>query len=610
MTREEFREALRERTLVCDGAMGTMLYAKGIMVNRCFDELNLSNPALVQSVHKEYVAVGANLVETNTFGANRFKLEPHGLADAVRTINARGASLAREAASGRALVGGSMGPLGKPLAPPGTVSPESARERFREQAEGLLEGGIDLFVLETFSDLREIREAVAAIRKISELPIVAQITFGDDANTPLGVSPEEAARQLSALDVDVVGANCSVGPQLMLDVLERMASATDKPLVVQPNAGLPAVVEGRVIYLCSPEYMAHFAKRFIRAGAAMIGGCCGTTPAHIGATAGVVRALRPTREVVEVADTPKPSVEQTPVPLESKSRLARALERRFAISVEMDPPKGADASSFLEQARHLKENEIDFINVGDGPRASARMSALTFAVLLEREVGVETILHYQCRDRNLIGIQSDLLGAHALGLRNVLAVTGDPPKLGDYPHATAVFDVDSVGLVQILSRLNRGLDLAGNPLGPALSFHVGVGVNPGATDLDSEVAKFRSKVDAGAEYCLTQPVYEPRYLERFLAAIQGFRRIPILVGILPLVSSRNAEFLHNEVPGMSIPDGVRDRMRNASSKEAALEAGIEIAREALRGARDLVEGAYLMPPLNRFELAMRVVEGL
>ncbi|MGH9334995.1 MAG: bifunctional homocysteine S-methyltransferase/methylenetetrahydrofolate reductase, partial [Vicinamibacteria bacterium] len=506
MKREELRERLGHSPLVCDGAMGTSLYAKGIMVNRSFDELNLSNPKLVQSVHREYLAVGCDIIETNTYGANRFKLQPHGFGDAVREINQRGASVAREAAgsvSRPILVAGAVGPLGKPIAPIGTVSEERAFDAFHEQAEGLLAGGVDVILLETFSDLRELTQAVRAARAASaDVPIIVQMTFGDDGATPLGAKPEHVARTLSALEVDVIGANCSVGPELMLHVMERMASATSLPLSVQPNAGLPEVVEGRVIYLCSPEYIAHYAKRFLSSGVAIIGGCCGTTPAHIGAIAGVVRALGPSRAVIEVPRAFEPHPEPPPLPREEKSRLARSLGRKFVVSVEMDPPKGAEPGPFLDKAQWLKENEVGFLNVGDGPRASARMSALSFAVLLEQKVGVETILHYQCRDRNLIGIQSDLLGAYALGLRNILAVTGDPPKLGDYPYATAVFDVDSVGLVKILSHLNRGLDLAGNPLGPPMPFHIGVGANPGATDFDSEIAKLQRKVEAGAEFCL------------------------------------------------------------------------------------------------------------
>jgi methionine synthase / methylenetetrahydrofolate reductase (NADH) len=613
MKREELRARLSGAPLVCDGAMGTSLYARGVMVNRSFDELNLSNGKLVQSVHQEYVAVGADVIETNTYGANRFKLQPHGFGDAVVEINRRGSEIAREVAdaSSRAvMVAGAIGPLGRPIAPIGTVSEDHAFEAFQEQATGLIEGGVDLILLETFSDLRELSHAIRAVRaKAPDLPIVAQMTFGDDGSTPLGAKPEHVARTLTGLDVDVVGANCSVGPELMLQVIERMATATSLPLSVQPNAGLPEVVEGRVLYLCSPEYMAHYAKRFLQSGVAIIGGCCGTTPAHISAIVGVVRALSPSRIVVEIPTPAETRPEQQPLARDQKSVLARSLGRKFVVSVEMDPPKGADPGPFVDRAHWLKEREVDFLNVADGPRASPRMSALSFAVLLEQQVGVETILHYQCRDRNLIGIQSDLLGASALGLRNILAVTGDPPKLGDYPYATAVFDVDSVGLVKILSLLNRGLDLAGNALGPPMPFHIGVGVNPGATDIDAEMRKFERKVAAGAEFCLTQPVYDPKILERFLDAVKTIR-IPVLVGILPLVSFRNAEFLHNEVPGMTVPAEVRDRLKKAATKERAQQAGIDIARESLRAARDLVEGAYLMPPFNRFELAMKVIEGI
>jgi homocysteine S-methyltransferase len=590
--------------------MGTMLYSKGVLLNRCYDELNLSNPSLIRSVHREYVEVGVDLIETNTYGANRVKLQSHGFADAVKSINEKGAELAREEARSSTLVAGAIGPLGKPIAPLGTISEEEAYSYFQEQAEGLLEGGVDLFLLETFADIRQIRQAFAAVNSLdSSRPIIAQMTFGDDGNTPLGAGPEQVARSLTDMGADVVGVNCSLGPQMMLGIVERFSKATESPLSVQPNAGLPEYVGDRVIYLCSPEYMAHYAKRFLAVGATVIGGCCGTNPAHIGAIVGVVRALGPSKAPVDITVPSQPRPEAQPVPREEKSHLARSLGRRFVISVEVDPPKGANPWGLLEKAQWLKENEVDFINVADGPRASARMSALGFALLLEREVGIETILHYQCRDRNLIGIQSDLFGAHVLGMRNILAVTGDPPKLGDYPHATAVFDVDSVGLVQILDRLNRGLDLAGNVIGPALPIHIGVAVNPGASDFDAEMRKFERKVEAGAEYCLTQPVYDSKLLERFLDAIKDMR-IPVLVGVLPLVSHRNAEFLHNEVPGMSVPVEVRDRLRNAPSKDDAQQVGVDIARESLRQARDLVEGAYLMPPFNRFELVARVLEGL
>jgi homocysteine S-methyltransferase len=590
--------------------MGTLLYSKGILLNRCYDELNLSNPELVRSVHQEYISVGVDLIETNTYGANRVKLQTYGFGDAVFSINEKGARLAKEEAKGKVLVAGAIGPLGKPIAPLGTIAEDDAFSFFQEQAQGLIAGEVDCFLLETFSDLRQVRLAYNAVRSLDEQrPIIAQMTFGDDGNTPMGSSPETVAQELTELGVDVLGANCSLGPQMMLEILERLFGATDLPLSVQPNAGLPEYVGDRVIYLCSPEYMAHYAKRFLETGVSVIGGCCGTTPGHIDAIVGVVRALQSTRSIVEVAKPREPRPEAEPVPLEQKSHLAKSLGRKFVVSVEVDPPKGANPWGLVEKAQWLKENEVDFINVADGPRASARMSALGFALLLEREVGIETILHYQCRDRNLVGIQSDLLGAHVLGLRNILAVTGDPPKLGNYPHATAVFDVDSVGLVQILDRLNRGLDLAGNAIGPALPIHIGVGVNPGASDFEAEMAKFERKVEAGAEYCLTQPVYDAQMLERFLDAVRG-TRIPVLVGILPLISFRNAEFLHNEVPGMSVPAEVRERLRVAPSKEAAEQVGVDIAREALVQARDMVEGVYLMPPFNRFELVARVLAGI
>ena len=612
MNGDELRQRLAKTPIVCDGAMGTSLYSRGVVVSRCFDELNLSDPQIVQSVHQEYLSVGADLIETNTFGANRVKLQAYGLGDRVVRINKTGARLAREVAQQNGhevLVAGSIGPLGRPVAPLGTISEERASDYFHEQADSLLEGGVDLFVLETFSDLREIKLAYQAVRALAgDRAIIAQMTFGDDGNTPLGAGPEKVARELTEVGTDVVGANCSLGPQMMLTVLERMSRATSTPLSVQPNAGLPEVVEGRVLYLCSPEYVGYFAKRFFEVGAVIVGGCCGTMPAHIGAIVGAARVLGPDRAVIEVAPRIDPIAEKEPVPRESKSHLAHSLGRKFVLSVEMDPPKGADPGVLLEKAEWLKEQEIDYINICDGPRASARMSAVSFAVLLEQKVGIETILQYQCRDRNLIGIQSDLLGAQSLGLRNFLAVTGAPPKLGDYPHATAVFDVDSVGLVKILSRLNRGLDLAATPLGPPLAFHVGVVANPGARDLDAEIQKLERKVAAGAEYCLTQPVFEAQFLEKFLEAISSFR-IPVMVGILPLAGYRNAEFLHNEVPGMSIPDWVLERLRKASSQTKAELVGVDIAREVLTYSNELVEGAYLMVPFNRLGLVERVTAG-
>jgi homocysteine S-methyltransferase len=607
-----FRDRLARGTVVFDGAMGTMLYGRGVFVNRCFDELNLSNPNLVKQVHAEYLAAGAEVIETNTFGAHRFKLGPHGLEAQVRKINREGARIAREAVGDKGLVAGAMGPLGKPLEPIGSIRADEAQAAYREQAEGLLEGGVDVFVIETMPSLDQAKAALAAVRSLgSELPVGVSLTFNEEGNTLYGDSPEDAVRELEALDVPLVGANCSQGPQAMLETLSRMAAvARSAKLAAMPNAGSPAYVDGRYVYLCTPEYMATWARRFLEAGASVVGGCCGTTPAHIRDLVRSVRMFQPGRAVEVKAVTPERRKEApAPVPREQKSPLARALGRKFVVSVELDPPRGADAGQIIERAQYCKENEVDAINVADGPRASARMSAQALCVLLQEKVGIDTILHYTCRDRNLLGIQSDLLGAHALGLRNVLAITGDPPKLGDYPDATAVYDVDSIGLIRIMDNLNHGADLAGNLMGPSLAIHVGCGADPSKPDMEKEVRRLEEKVKGGAEYIMTQPVYDPRSLERFLSLMKHID-VPLLVGILPLYSHKNAEFLHNEVPGMSIPDDIRERMRVAGSGERAQLEGVRIAQEATLAARELAQGVYIMPPFNKVDLAVRVIEAL
>jgi homocysteine S-methyltransferase len=605
-----FLERLEEGVVVCDGAVGTMLYARGVFVNRCFDELNLSAPALVGGVHADYVDAGADVIETNTFGAHRLKLGPHGFDKDVRRINREGARLAREAAAGRALVAGSMGPLGKPLEPFGTVTFEEAVSAYREQAEGLAEGGVDLFSIETMPSLDQARAAVEAVRAVSPLPITVSMTFNEEGTTFYGDKPEDVVRTVEGWDVAVVGANCSQGPQPMLDTIQRMAAAVTRvKLAAMPNAGSPALVDGRYVYLCTPEYMASYARRFISAGVTVVGGCCGTTPAHIKNLVRSVRMVQPSRERVAVLPPARPRETPTPVARDEKSGLARKLGKKFVVSIELDPPKGADPGSLIDRAQYCKEREIDCINVGDGPRASARMSAASLCLLLEKQVGIDTILHYTCRDRNLLSMQSDLLGAHALGLRNVLAITGDPPKLGDYPDATAVYDVDSIGLIRIMDHLNHGCDLAGNLIGPALSLHVGCGADPGRPDYEKELRRLEEKVQAGAEYIMTQPVYDPRAIERFLRDIKHLAT-PVLIGILPLYSHRNAEFLHNEVPGMSIPEDIRERMRVSGGGEKAQAEGVAIAQEALRAARDVAAGVYIMPPFNKVDLALRVVDAL
>lgn len=610
----DFRTILSERVVLFDGGTGTRLYELGVYLNRCFDELNLSSPSMVEDVHRAYVAVGCDVIETNTFGANRIKLEKHGMGDQVEAINEAGARIARRAAGSDGLVAGAIGPLGIRIEPWGPTSVEESAAMFATQAAALEAGGVDLFSVETFYDLAEIEAAVAGIRRVSKLPIVAQMTLEDDGNSLEGVAPETFGPRLAALDVSAVGVNCSVGPAAMLDAIERLASVVPLPIVAQPNAGKPRSVENRNLYLCSPEYMATFARRFIEAGARIVGGCCGTTPDHMKAIRRAIRSVAPVRQaavggaavVVSVPDAPRAE----PVPIEQRSRLAAGVTAgRFVVSVEMLPPRGHELAKNLAGAKLLRDAGIDAINIPDGPRASARMSPMAMAVRLEREIGIETIIHYCCRDRNLLGMQSDLLGGHALGLRNVLLITGDPPKLGDYPDATAVFDVDSIGLTNMVTRLNRGSDVGNNPIGEPTAFFVGVGVNPGAPDLDREIARFEWKVDAGAEFAITQPVFDVDQLLRFLERIRHVR-IPVLAGVWPLASFRNAEFMNNEVPGVVVPDSLLERMRRADTKDAARAEGVAIAREALQALVPHVQGAQISAPFGRYATAVEVAEAI
>ncbi|MBC7186535.1 MAG: bifunctional homocysteine S-methyltransferase/methylenetetrahydrofolate reductase, partial [Calditrichaeota bacterium] len=594
----DFLQRLDQGVLVCDGAMGTMLYARGIYLNRCFDELNLSQPELVGEIHREYVAAGAQIIETNTFGANRFKLAPHGFDHVVAEINRAGAELARSVAGEEVFVAGAIGPLGVKLEPYGTVTPAEAEAAFREQAEGLLAGGVDIFLLETFADLNEIVAALRAVRSLTDKPLVAQMTFGDDGRTLLGAIPEKVATRLLDEGADVVGANCSVGPQPMLEVVQRMHAAGAARISAQPNAGVPRLVEGRYIYLSSPEYHAEFARRFIAAGARIVGGCCGTTPAHIRAIANAVRATAPRHAAIAIAPRAEATLKAAAKPREDKSALGRKLGKKFVVSVEVLAPRGCDPAEVLTGVARLRELGIDTVNIPDGPRASARMCPMALAKIIHEELGVEPLLHYTCRDRNLLGIQSDLLGAHALGIRNILAITGDPPKLGDYPSATAVFDVDSIGLTRIIAGLNQGMDIAGNAIGAPTSFLIGVGVNPTAPDLERELARFAQKIQAGAEFALTQPVFDDELFARFLERIADCG-IPVLLGIMPLMSYRMVEFLNNEVPGVHVCDAVAERMRKAKTKEEAREVGVATAQETVRQFRQRVQGIYLMPPFGK-----------
>jgi len=609
-----FAEKLQRGVVVGDGAMGTMLYAKGIYINRCFDELNLTSPELVQDVHRDYVAAGAEFVETNTFGANAYKLELHGLSDRVAEINRRGAEIAREAVGDRAWIGGSMGPLGVPIEPIGRVGFDEARAAFRAQAKALADGGVDFFLIETVRRLEEVREAIAAVRDVSDRPVIAMVAITDEESSALGDPPEKIARSLDEWGADVIGLNCSVGPQPMLEAIQRMIAVTDRPTCVMPNAGTPRLVEGRFMYLSSPEYFAKYARRFVQAGVRVVGGCCGTTPDHVRAMKRAVQSVRPDDHKRTpsgpAASVRMPETAVTPVPQAKKSDLAAKIAAgQFVASVEISPPKSPDPAKALERIAQLKEAGVDAVNIPDGPRASARMSSAALAILATQRVGLDVILHYCCRDRNLLSMQSDLLGAGAVGLRNILIITGDPPKLGDYPDATAVFDVDAIGLMQIANRLNHGQDVAGNPIDQPTGLLLGCGANPAAINLEEEIRRFEYKVEAGAEFCMTQPVYDPGVFENFIRRTEHCR-IPTLVGILPLRSYKNAEFLSNEVPGMEVPDAILQRLADAASPEDARRIGIEIAREALLESLPLAQGVYVMPPFNSVKSALQVLEAL
>jgi methionine synthase I (cobalamin-dependent)/5,10-methylenetetrahydrofolate reductase len=597
------------RVHVADGAMGTMLYGRGVFLNVCYDELNLKQPDLVREIHREYVRAGAELLETNTFGANPIKLGSCGLAQETERINSVAAGLALEAAGDRAAVVGAIGPLGIRIEPFGEMSVQEARDVFSRQVQGLLAGGVSGFVLETFSDLAELTAAFEAVRRLCDLPVIAQMTVGTDGKTHYGTDPETFGPKLQEMGADVIGVNCSVGPHGVLEAIEKLGRVTSRPLSAQPNAGLPREVGDRKIYMASPEYMASYARRMVEAGARIVGGCCGTTPEHIKAIVGYVQSVSP-RHTHAVSWVPLPATAVDPVPLQQRSRLgAKLASGKFVTTVEIVPPKGVDPAPMFDQVRRLKAAGVDAVNVPDGPRAQSRMGALLSGLMIEREVGMEAVVHYACRDRNLLGMLSDLLGASAAGIRNLLIITGDPPKMGPYPEATAVFDIDSIGLTNLVSRLNRGLDPGGNPLGQPTRFVVGVGVNPAAPDLDRELRRFAWKVDAGAEYATTQPVFDLEQLDRFLEKVEEFK-IPIIAGIWPLVSLRNAEFLANEVPGVSVPESVLDRMRAASvkGKEEALAEGVRISQEMIAAVLERVQGVQVAAPLGRVPVALEVLE--
>lgn len=614
-----FLAQLDAGALLGDGAMGTMLYGMGVSIDESFDALNLSRPELVTEVHREYLAAGADVIETNTFGANRIRLAQWGLDERVRDVNFRAVKLAREAreVSGRpAFVAGSIGPLQRTLMPYGSLSIENAESVFREQIEALLEGGVDLLVIETISALNEMTAAIRAARSCSDLPVVAMMTFAEDGRTVSGHSVSDVVRVLKAEGADVIGANCSVGPLKILSVIREMTEASEGidlggRLACMPNAGWPTRANGRVIYPSSPEYFAQFALDANSAGVRLIGGCCGTSPAHIAAMRVALdgrsgQSAATTIDGTEAALTTRRSVEIAGS--EAPTELAQKLGKKFVVCVEIDPPKGLNPEKALAGARMLKEAGVDAINVADSPMARVRMSAMTLSHLIQTETGVEAIVHFTTRDRSLMGLQSELLGAHAMGVRNILALTGDPPSLGDYPDSSAVYDVDSIGLIRVLSKMNEGSDSAGASIGRMASFTIACAVDPTKADLEEEARRLKQKIASGAHCVMTQPIFELGVWTRFLEVYNEPINVPVLVGILPLQSSRHAEFLHNEVPGITLTGEARERMRLAGAN--GRREGVEMARELLTSLKPHAQGVYIMPSFGRYEVAAEVLDGI
>ncbi len=622
---KRFREALDKRIpLLFDGATGTELYNRGMFINRCFEDANLSSPALVLELHNDYVKAGAEVLTTNSWGANRLKLAKHNLQDETLAINKKAAELARKAIGDKGYVAGSVGPLGVRIEPWGPTSFQEAKNAFAEQITGLKEGGVDCLSLETFADISELQQAIFAAKQVApELPILAEITIGTDGNTPFGTPGEWAVKKIAEWGADVIGFNCSVGPQPLLTQVQKLIPNATLPFIIQPNAGMPKEVDGRTLYMCTPEYMAEFTKHFLQAGVLFVGGCCGTSPEHIRAMSQSFRHQRAMRSAEEMTLQHRIEVLKeetknevlptcTPVAARDKSKWARKIaDGEVVTSIELLPPAGVVPSKILDSSRRLKDAGVDAVNIPDGPRASARMSAILTAVMIEQQAGIETVLHYTCRDRNLLGMQSDMLGAHAIGLRNVLLVTGDPPKMGSYPNATGVFDIDAIGLTNMVHRLNSGIDLGSRPIGEPTALSVGVGVNPVHADFEYEMKRFMYKVEAGAEWAITQPVFDLKALYRFLEYIEKHKiKIPIIAGIWPLMSFRNAQFMHNEVPGVSIPDEVMKRMAEPQNAEDARKVGVDIARGMVESLGKDVQGFQVSAPFGRVELAIEVLSGV
>ncbi|BCL78451.1 bifunctional homocysteine S-methyltransferase/methylenetetrahydrofolate reductase [Ktedonobacteria bacterium brp13] len=618
-TQDPFRERIQHGPILCDGAMGTQLYSRGIAYDRCFEELNTSDPELIKTIHLEYIQAGAEIIETNTFGANRYRLLEHSLGDRVQEINRAGARIARDARdlSERPIfIAGNIGPLGVNLAPLGDVLPEQARAAFREQTEALLQAGVDLFMIETISDLAEMREAIGAVRDVTTLPIVAMMTFSEEASVASGEDPRTVARVMHDLGADIVGVNCALGPSSTLDIIQTMQEDTDVTIRVaaEPNAGLPRRVGNRFIYVSTPDYFADYTRRFVDANVCLIGGCCGTTPQHIAAMRKAIDECTPElhaenadvlnsqSQVLQLIQLNEYEKDET-TPEQPNSKLAQLLhDGRFVVSVEMRPPRSVKYTRFVQNAAYLRDIGVDLINITDNAMARIRMNNIAAAQLIQQGTGLETIVHFTPRDRNLMAVQSDIIGAHALNIHNILAVTGDPPSHGDFPHATGIWDVDSIGLIAILNNLNQGMDGRGDKLAAASSFFIGCAATPTATDIDLDIERLHRKLEAGAQYIMTQPVYDPEtffhyfdlYKERF-----GPLHTPILVGLQPLHSYQQAEKFHNEVPGIVIPEHIRQRLHAAGEDSGRV--GIEIALEMFEAVVPYIQGTYIMP-LDRYTL--------
>ncbi|HTP13668.1 MAG TPA: bifunctional homocysteine S-methyltransferase/methylenetetrahydrofolate reductase [Bacteroidota bacterium] len=609
--KEDFRHRIKHGPILCDGAIGTLLDLYE------YEELpheiqNLKNPDIIERIHREYIEAGAEIIQTNTFSANRVRLAQYRLEDKLEEINRRGVEIARSAAGDTVYVAGSVGPTGKVLEPIGKLKLSEARDAFKEQIDVLLKAGVDLLMLETFVSLHELGEALAAAKELATIPIVAQKTFPEDGSILAGSFPVEVAEYLLSRGADVVGANCTVGPQRMFSLIRNMYK-DGVVLAAQPAAGIPTLLNGRALYHATPDYLAQYAKELLQAGVTLIGSCCGSTPAHTRAIRQVMDEIGDVRPSIQVREQPGAAKrvtvkaqDQQGSEVDHRSEFAKNLGKKFLLSVELDIPRGLDMSSVVEGTRYLKTFGVDAINITDGARARLRMSSIAISSLIRQHVGVETMTHLTTRDRNMIGLQAELLSAYALGLKNILCVTGDPTNIGDYPQATSVFDVDSSGLIRAAASMNQGRDLLGNSIEQRTSFLIACAANPVADNMDAELAKIEKKAEAGAHIIYTQPLYELRTLEQFLKRIEQYK-LPIMLGLLPLRSYKHAEFLHNEIPGMVIPERILEQLRRAGEKAGSL--GIEIATKFLDEAKSNVAGVYLMPPFKKYEMIPQILEG-